>query len=252
MTTDPPLGGRGGQWLGRRDPRLPVVLTVLFALVTVSLQTLAAAAVALGFAVAAAAAGGLRVRDLAGRLAALEGLMLVLLATLPFTVPGEAMLTLGPLTATWEGLHAAGLVALRANAVVLALLGLLGGLEPAVLGHALARLGVPHKLVHLLLLTVRQIALLDDERRRLRRAMRARAFVPRSSRHTWVSYGNLIGMLLVRSLKRARRIEAAMRARGFHGRFYLLDSRSWGAADTVWLVGLLPLLAGLLALDWLP
>uniref|UniRef100_UPI0025EB1CA7 cobalt ECF transporter T component CbiQ n=1 Tax=uncultured Thiohalocapsa sp. TaxID=768990 RepID=UPI0025EB1CA7 len=196
--------------------------------------------------------GGLRGRDALVRLAALEGLMLVLLATLPFTVPGEVLLTLGPLTATREGLAAAALIALRANAVVLALLGLLGGLEPAVLGHALARLGVPRKLVHLLLLTVRQIGLLDAERQRLLRAMRARAFVPRSRRHTWVSYGNLIGMLLVRSLERARRIEAAMRARGFRGRFHLLDSRHWGAADTAWLLGLLPLLAGLLALDRLP
>lgn len=252
MTTSSRLGDRGGQWLGRRDPRLLVVVTVLFALMTVSLQTLTAAVLALGVGVAAAAAGGLRLGALLKRLAALEALMLVLLATLPFTVPGEAVLSLGPVTATREGLHAAALIVLRANAVVLALLGLLGGMEPAVLGHALARLGVPHKLVHLLLLTVRQIALLDDERRRLRRAMRARAFVPRSDRHTWVSYGNLIGMLLVRSLERARRIEAAMRSRGFHGRLYLLDSHHWRAVDTAWLLALVPLLAGLVAVDRLP
>jgi cobalt/nickel transport system permease protein len=179
----------------------------------------------------------------------LEGFMVVLLATLPFTVPGEAWLTLGPLTATREGVLTAVLIALKANAVVLALLGLLGGLEPAVLGHALGRLGVPEKLVHLLLFTVRQIALLDKEQQRLRQAMRARAFVPRSDRHTWTSYGNLIGMLLVRSLERSRRIEAAMRCRGFQGRLYLLDSHRWHAFDTAWLLGLLPLLAGLLALD---
>ncbi|MGD9298980.1 MAG: energy-coupling factor transporter transmembrane component T, partial [Thiohalocapsa sp.] len=110
----------------------------------------------------------------------------------------------------------------------------------------------PHKLVHLLLLTIGQIKHLDDERWRLRRAMRARAFVPRSNRHTWVSYGNLIGMLLVRSLERARRIEAAMRARGFQGRLYLLDDRHWRLVDTVSLVVLVPFLAGLLALDRLP
>jgi len=252
MTGAPVLAARDGDRLARYDPRLLVVVTVLFALVVVSLQTLAAAALALGLALVAATLGGLRGRDALVRLAALEGLMLVLLATLPFTMPGEALLTLGPLTVTREGLDAAALIALRANAVVLALLGLLGGLEPAVLGHALARLGVPPKLVHLLLLTVRQITVLEDERRRLRRAMRARAFVPRSNRHTWVSYGNLIGMLLVRSLERARRIEAAMRCRGFHGRFHLLDSRHWRGADTAWLVALLPLLLGLLMLDRLP
>ncbi|MCG6943262.1 MAG: cobalt ECF transporter T component CbiQ [Thiohalocapsa sp.] len=244
-----PLSPRGGRLLAQHDPRLLVVALVLFALVTVSLKTPTAAAVALAAALALAAAGGLPLRELLRRLAVLEGFMLVVLATLPFTVPGEAWLTFGPLTATREGLFTAVLIALKANAVVLALLGLLGGLEPAVLGHALGRLGLPEKLVHLLLLTVRQIALLDQEQRRLRQAMRARAFVPRSDRHTWISYGNLIGMLLVRSLERSRRIEAAMRCRGFQGRLYLLDSHRWRFPDTAWLVGLLPLLAGLLALD---
>ena len=243
---------RGGHWLARRDPRLPVLAAMLLALATVSLQTLPAALLALGAALALAAAGGLTWPVLLRRLAVLEGLMVVVLLSLPFTTPGEPWLTLGTLTVTHEGLHLAALIAVKANAVVLALLGLLGGLEPAVLGHALARLGMPPKLVHLLLLTVRQIALLDDELFRLRRAMRARAFVPRSNRHTWVSYGNLIGMLLVRSLERARRVEAAMRCRGFHGRFYLLDNRHWQGADTAWLLALAPLLVGLLALDRLP
>ena len=249
MTAISPLAPRGGRLLARRDPRLLTLAVVLFALVTVSLQTLTGAAVALSAAVALAAAGGLPLRELLRRLAVLEGFMVVVLVTLPFTVPGEAVATLGPFTATREGLFTAALIALKANAVVLALLGLLGGMEPAVLGHALGRLRVPEKLVHLLLLTVRQIELLDAEQRRLRQAMRARAFVPRSDRHTWTSYGNLIGMLLVRSLERSRRIEAAMRCRGFHGRLYLLDSHHWRAPDTAWLLGLLPLLAGLLALD---
>jgi len=32
-------------------------------------------------------------------------------------------------------------------------------------------------------------------------------------------------MLLARSLEHSRRIQAAMRCRGFHGRLYLLDTR---------------------------
>lgn len=251
MASSALLAGRGSRGLTCRDPRLLVLAAVLFALVTVALQTLPAAVAALSIALLLAAAGGLTRGELLRRLAVLEGLMLVILLTLPFTVPGEPWLTLGPLTVTDAGLHRAALIALKANAVVLALLGLIGAMEPTVLGHALARLGLPHKLVHLLLLTVRQIALLDEEGRRLRRAMRARAFVPRSNRHTWVSYGNLIGMLLVRSLERARRIEAAMRCRGFHGRLYLLDNQHWRRADTAWLVALLPLSAALLALDQL-
>jgi cobalt/nickel transport system permease protein len=249
MTGRSLAGRRGGNGQVQRDPRLLVLATLVLALLVVSLRSLATAALALTLALAFAAALGPPWPVLLRRLAALEALMIVVLLTLPFTVSGEPWLRLGPLVVTWEGLHRAALIALKANAVVLILLGLLGSLEPAVLGHALARLHVPDKLVHLLLLTVRQIGLLDDERRRLLRAMQARAFVPRSNRHTWVGYGNLIGMLLVRSLARARRVEAAMRARGFHGRFYLLDSQRWRRADTAWLIALMSLGAGLLALD---
>jgi cobalt/nickel transport system permease protein len=244
-----PLAPSAQGTFARRDPRLLILALVLFALVTVSLERIGAAGLALALAVLVVFAAGLPPRLLLRRLAMLEGLMLALLLTLPFTVPGAPVLALGPFAASAEGLHKAALIALKANAVVLAMLGLLGGLEAPALGHALGRLGLPDKLVHLLLLTVRQIARLDDELGRLRRAMRARAFVPRSNRHTWASYGNLIGMLLVRSLERARRVEAAMRCRGFHGRLYLLDSQRWRGADTAWLLALLPLCAGLVALD---
>lgn len=250
MTATSLLTPLGGRHLAGLDPRARILAVIAFALVTVSLRSPATAACACACA-ALAAAGSMPPRDLLRRLLALEGLMAVVLVTLPFTVPGQTLFTLGPLTAAREGLLYALLIILKANAVVLALLGLVGSLEPAVLGHALARLGLPEKLVHLLLLTIRQIELLQQEHLRLRQAMRARAFVARSDRHTWVSYGNLIGMLLVRSLERARRIHAAMRCRGFNGRLYLLDSARWRAGDTVFLIALVLPLGVLLVLDGL-
>jgi cobalt/nickel transport system permease protein len=62
--------------------------------------------------------------------------------------------------------------------------------------------------------------------------MRARGFRARSDGHTWRSLGWLMGMLLVRSLERAQRIRAAMKCRGFDGRFYLFDGGVWQPADT--------------------
>lgn len=240
-----PLGGRRFTGI---DPRARILSVIAFALVTVSLRSPAVAACAFTLGVLAAT-GSQPPRDLLRRLVVLEGFMLVVLITLPFTLPGQALLSFGPLTATREGLLYAVLIILKAHAVVLALMGLVGSLEPATLGHALARLGMPQKLVHLLLLTIRQIEVLQEEHLRLRQAMRARAFIARSDRHTWVSYGNLVGMLLVRSLERARRIHAAMRCRGLHGRLLLLDSGHWRPADTVFLVVLVLLLSALLALD---
>ena len=252
MTSAPLPGSRGTGWLAARDPRLRILAALAFALATVSLLHLPAALAALALALGFALSAGLAAGELTRRLLALEGFMLILLLSLPFTIPGTPLLAVGPLTASLEGLERAALIALKANAVAIALLGLVGSLEPAVLGHALARLGAPEKLVHLLLLTVRQIHLLHAEFLRLRQAMRARAFVPRSDRHTWRSYGWLMGMLLVRSLARSRRILGAMRCRGFHGRLYLLDSAAWGRADTALLFALTPLLVLLPLLDRLP
>lgn len=233
--------------LAGRDPRLRVLLAVGFALVVVSLQRPAPAALALGLAGGVALAGGLRPGRALRRLAALELILLAVLLTLPFTTPGTAVATLGPLTATREGLAAALLIALKANAVVLAMLGLLGGLSSTGLAEGLARLGTPPRLVLLLVLTLRQIGLLDSERRRLLRAMRARAFVPRASRHAWRSLGHLIGMLLVRALERAERVQGAMRCRGFDGQLRLLGRGRWRAGDTVLLLAAVPALALLLA-----
>lgn len=242
---------QAADWIDRRDARLRILAASGFALVTLGLDTLPGQLLALTLAVALAAASGMRARELTHHLAALEGVILILLLSLPFTVPGRTIFELGPLAATAEGLRLALTILLRSNAILLVLLALVGTLEPVVFGHALARLGVPEKLVHLLLMTVRQIHLIGAESQRLRQAMRARAFVPRSDLHTWRSYAWLIGMLLVRSLTRAQRILEAMRCRGFHGRLYLLDSTVWTPGDTIAALGLALPLAGLPLLDHL-
>jgi cobalt/nickel transport system permease protein len=154
---------------------------------------------------------------------ALESFMLAVLLLLPFTVPGEVIAQPLGLAISAEGLTQAAIIALRGNAIALAVMALVGTLESVTLGRALARLGAPDRLIHLLLFTIRYLDVLDQEYRRLRLAMRARAFQVRTGLHCWRSVGYLFGMLMVRSLERAERIDAAMRCRGFTGRFPSLD-----------------------------
>ena len=219
-------------WLDRTHARLRLVMASALALSIVSLEDWRILGLALLGAVVLAVAGGLRPATAGRRLLAFEGLMLVLLVLLPFSVPGRELFSIGPYAASQEGLERAVVLVLRANAVVLSLMTLVGTLEPVRFGHALAGLGVPDKLVHLLLFTVRYLAVLEQEFRRLRQAMRARGFVARSDRHTWRSLGWLIGMLLVRSMERSQRILAAMRCRGFDGRLPLLELERWRRHDT--------------------
>ncbi|MEA3640619.1 MAG: cobalt ECF transporter T component CbiQ [Lamprobacter sp.] len=230
------------------DPRARVIIAALFATTVVSLQLLSTAGLALCGAILVAWLGGVSVSRLR-YLLPLELLMLVLVLTLPFSVPGAPLLQLGPFAASAEGLALALLILLKANAVVLILFGLVGAIGPGPTVHALASLGLSAKLCHLLLLTLRQIELVGAEYRRMRLAMRARAFVPRSDRHSWRALGWLIGMLLVRSLARGQRVADAMRCRGFAGELRLLQRFHWQRSDTLLLFSTLPVLAGLLLVD---
>lgn len=204
------------------DPRARIVATLAFAALVVSLESLVPLAVAVGLAVATAVLARLPWAPTRRKVLMMDGFIVVMLVLLPFTTPGTPLLHLGPFQASAEGLHLAVAIALKANAIVLMLLALVGSIEPGLLGHALRRLGVPAALVQLLFFTVRYIDVLAAEYLRLRTAMRARAFAPRTDRHTLTSIGYLVGMLLVRAAERAERVLGAMRCRGFDGTFPVL------------------------------
>ncbi|MBN9022450.1 MAG: cobalt ECF transporter T component CbiQ [Rhizobiales bacterium] len=182
------------------DLRLRLVAAFLLVAALSQVRSLAVAAAALAVILAATLVLVRPDGRLWRRLLHVEGFVLLLFVMLPFTMPGEPILTLGPLTASQEGLARAALIACKISASVLILLAFLGAIDPQRMGGALRGLRVPEPLVRL-------------------EAMRARGFHARSNRHTWRSYGNLVGMVLVRALERAERVEEAMRARGYDGRF---------------------------------
>ncbi len=217
------------------DPRARVVTTIIFALVVVFSKTLWLPFIGLMLAFTFAMSASLNIKRTMRRVIAMDMFVLVMIIMLPFTMDGTPLFKLFGLTASQEGfIHAIG-IGLKANAVVLTMLALVGTLEASVLGHALGRLKVPEKLVHLLLFTVRYLDVISREYKAMRKAMKARAFVARNNLHTWRSFGYLIGMLLVRSLERSERIYAAMKCRGYCGKLYLFDTMQWQSRDT-WLI----------------
>jgi len=223
----------GASPIAALDPRTRIVAAVVWAFAVVSFENLAVLTAAVATALLTARLAALPARATATKVLMMDGFVVALLVLLPFTTPGTPVATIGPFTASAEGLHLALAIALKANAIVLMLLALVGTLEPPALGHALARLRVPASLVHLLLFTVRYVAVLTDETARLRTAMRARAFAPATNRHTLRTYGYLVGMLLVRAAERAERVLDAMKCRGFDGSWPMLDRPRLGRDDAV-------------------
>lgn len=212
------MGAKPAQLMAPHDLRLRLVAAFIAVACISQLHSLALAVPVL--AVVALALLLERVQpQLWKRLLHVEGFLLLLFATLPFTVPGEPVFHIGPLAASSEGIWRAALIACKVSATVMLLIALLSDVEPSRLGPALHGLRVPERLNKLLVMTVRYASLLRDELHRQHDAMRARGFRPRSNRHTWRSYGNLAGMLLVRAFDRAQRVEEAMLCRGYAGRF---------------------------------
>ncbi len=224
-------------YIRRIDPRARIAAAVLFSLITAEVGGFTALGVALAAALFIGAFSGFSAATLFKRLLPLNALMLLLAMLLPLSLPGKPLAMIGPFCFSQQGLLLVAKIALKGNAIVLAILVLIGTMQVNTLGHALSHLRVPAGLSHLFLFTVRYLDVLHREYLRLRWAMKVRGFRPRMDRHTYRSFGNLLGMLLVRGYDRSERILSAMKCRGFQGRFYLLDHFSFQSRDLIFCSG---------------
>jgi cobalt/nickel transport system permease protein len=217
--------------IGCVDPRVRILAAISFGIVVVGASSLMVLALAMGLSLGLLFLSRLPLRATLKRMAMMDSFIVFMLLLLPFTVPGDAMFTLWGASATWQGLWRGVEIGLTANAVILALMTLVGSMEPVTLGHAMYRLRVPETLVHLLMFTIRYIEVLREEYLRLRAAMKVRGFRPGTNLHTYRSFGYLVGMMLVRAIERSERILQAMKCRGFSGRIYLLQGFALTAYD---------------------
>jgi len=229
-----PLGQRSS-FINSLDARLRICTCVAFAGTVVFCSNLLALCTAFLIAFSFAVIAKLSLLRTLKRIFVMEIFVIFILLLLPFTVEGPVLFTLGEFNASITGALKATEIGLKANAIVITIMALIGTMETSTLGHALAHLKVPEKLVHLLLFTVRYLDVIGREYLRMRQAMKARAFIPRSNLHTWRTMGYMLGMLLVRSLERSERVLNAMKCRGYTGKLYLLDRMIFSASDYVFL-----------------
>ena len=231
------------------DPRMRIVMAAVYAVVVVLLSNLWVLAAALGLSLSLLAMSGLPPRKTLKRMAMMDSFIIFMLVLLPFTMPGEVMFTLWGIEASWQGLWRAVEIGLTANAVILAVMTLVGTMEPVTMGHALFALKTPERLVHLMMFTIRYIDVLREEYQRLRTSMKLRGFRPGTNWHTYRSFGYLVGMMLVRAIERSERILAAMKCRGFSGRIILLEDFRLRRVDLLFAFALSCALAALICAE---
>lgn len=243
--------GRERAGIGARDPRVRLAGGLALLVVLPFLDRPLPLAAAIGIGVLAVVAARIPIGEVLRRLAVAEGFLLALLLTLPFVVPGQPVFAVFGLVASLEGLGRALVIVVRLHAAVLVITALLWGMGSRRLAAAMSGLGMPAGITTLLNLTMRYIATLGDEYRRLRTAMRVRGFRLRSNLHTWRSLGYLVGMMLVRSLERAERVHRAMLCRGYSGRFPVPAQTPLRAQDLTFLAVVGLAVGGLIGLELL-
>ncbi|MBE7555117.1 MAG: cobalt ECF transporter T component CbiQ [Anaerolineales bacterium] len=218
----------------RLDPRVKVVVTVLFIVSNALLPDGAwlAFLLAWGVVVLANIQAGLGIsysfkRSFIALPFALPALALI------FTVPGQSVFTLplGPwqLTATDAGfIRCASIVARSWLSVQVAIL-LVATTQFPDLMHALRHLRVPPLITAVVSFTYRYLFVLVDEVMRLLRARESRSArlpgyrsggsIPWRARVA----GHMAGQLFIRSYERSDRVYSAMLARGYDGQFLTLN-----------------------------
>jgi len=217
----------------RMDPRVKLLGTFLFALITSTGPSVGGDLFAFGWALLALLVARLRRRPVIIRLLAVNGVGLLFWCVLPFTVQGDPLGHIWGCSISRQGLLKAASISLKANAIALITIAWLCTSPLMDLIHGLARLKIHSKLVQIFFFSIRYVSVMRNEYVRMNRGLQMRCFRPGTNLHTYRTLAYLVGMLFVRSHDRSRRIYQAMLLRGFSGRFFVMDRFRMRRSDYV-------------------
>jgi cobalt/nickel transport system permease protein len=161
-------------------------------------------------------------------------LVLFVAVFVPFVDHGGATVSLGPLTLSQAGLAVLATVAAKATIGTMSAV-LLGATTsyPSVL-RALEALRVPRALTLIAAFTYRYLFVIAEETGRMRAALAARGYRPRSALGA-SALGRLISALFLRTHARGERVYLAMASRGFTGAMPQLEPLALRRADIAFL-----------------
>ena len=238
----------GDSTLHRLDPRVKIIVAILFSVMVALTDKYTLLTGGLLFAVGAVAVARLRAKEIISRLLVVNSFIFLLWLMLPFTFPGKNIYTLGSFNISQEGIKYALLITIKSNAIILAGIALLSTSSIFNLVHALRHLHFPDKLTQLFFFTYRYTQTIHSEYIRLNNAIKIRGFKPRTNFHTYRTYAYLVGMMLVRSYDRSKRVYNAMLCRGFKGKFWTLNHFVFKKSDVVAGIVMLSCIMGLVLL----
>lgn len=195
------------------DPRVRLVMAVMLAFSMASVGNVVMVPLLGAVALAVLACSRADAAQVRSRLRGAGVVALALVLVLPFVAGDRVLWQAGALRWHADGLATALVMGARLLAIVTVTLALLVPVAPFRLVAGARALGVPALMADLALLTLRY---LDELRAELARAMLARRL--RGGKGGWrglPEYGVLLASALIRGQRRAERVWAAMRLRGY-------------------------------------
>jgi cobalt/nickel transport system permease protein len=240
------LAGDPASPVHRLDPRAKILglVSITLVAVTTPLEAWPVFAACAALLAAVALAARVRARDIWRRARFVLPLVLLAGALLPFVRHGGEEYAIGPLTVHGQGLTVFALVAIKAT-IGTASAVLLGATTtfPAVL-RGLEAMRVPRLLVLTASFMYRYLFVIVEEAGRMRAALAARAYRPRTALHAG-PLGRMATAMFLRTYSRGERVYHAMLARGYEGRMPYLTPLALRRADTLFVLGVLAALVPL-------
>lgn len=240
----------GNSIVHQLDPRIRVVLTSVYAFVVALSYHFSVLILALVLSLVLTVISRVSLTTVLKRIIWVNAFILLLWVLLPFTFSGDVLARAGSFNIYRPGVVLAAQITLKSYAILLAFIALIATMSFATLGHALYRLRVPEKIVHLLMMTYRYVFVIEQEFLRLLRAAKIRGFQPGTNSNTYRTYSYVIGMLFVRAAARAERVHQAMLCRGFKGKFYSLQEFHVSSASWIFALLMTAVIFGLALMEW--
>lgn len=114
-------------------------------------------------------------------------------------------------------------VYLRTNMIILFNLSIFYSSKGYDIVRALSLLRFPDTFSSSTYFTLKMIESLTKDFKNIKTTLKARAFKANTSMFTYYTFGNVLGMLLVKSIRKANSLKDSFQARGFNGKIYLND-----------------------------
>ena len=227
----------GQSFIHKLDPKTRIIAVLILSFATALCDNFFVAVLYFIISTVLIIMARLNIKNVIERIKPVFWFLLMVWILLPITFDGQILYQFSWLKISDTGVILCCKITIKSITILLFFTSLVATMTIASLGNALHKLYVPDKMVFLLLMSYRYIAVIEDEYRKLLRAAKFRGFRPKTNLHSYKTFAYLAGMLFVRASFRAQRVHQAMLCRGFNQKFHSLDIYQANRFNLIFLTG---------------